>query len=120
VSAALTASSLALRVEFDGQPDKLATVSALAALGKTLFDRHVDVTGAASYAAMHPDLAKAWPASDASIPSAQYFAAAWLGAALPKDTGHKDVLNYYFSYAEARAPALRCAVNLLLLLLRMC
>jgi hypothetical protein len=75
---------MVLRTEYNGQAAKLATVSAMEELAKTIFDKHVDRPGK-TYAGALPELAAAWPSNDTTVVDKQFYAMAWLTGVYPKN-----------------------------------
>ena len=110
-AAALAASNIVLREHWAGQPERLPFVESLQRTADTIFTRHVDRPGV-TYAAAAPALAAAWPVGAGHVADEQFFAAAWLAALFPERAGHRDVLNYYFSYAEAAHDWRPCSVDI--------
>ena len=98
-------------MEYDGQPGKLGAVTAMKTLAKTIFDQHVDRPGQ-SYASLYPDLAAVWPSNDTNVADKQFYAMAWLLPHYPNNKPYKNILNYYFSYAEESHDWRPCTVDI--------
>jgi hypothetical protein len=109
-TAALASTALVLRAEYDGRDDQTAYVDQIQRTAKDMFDKRVDKAGK-SYTAVVPDLAARFPSTDAKIADKQFYAAAWVHAMFPDDKALKDVLNYYFSFAEEMHDYRPCTVD---------
>ena len=109
-AAALAATAHVLNAEYNGQAAKLRPAKAYEGLATTLFEKHVDQPGS-SYAKAYPELAAAWPASNSSLASKQFYATAWMSGLTGNKKEHRNIVNYYFSFAEETHDWAPCTVD---------